>query len=435
MKQRAILVIDLPTLRLDWLESEMPRLHGLSKGWHRGPIRPVFPALTCPSHATLTTGAAPCGHGVIANGLFDRAGRTSEFWVFPDDVIQKPRIWDQFRAAGLKTGAFFLLNIRNGSADAILLPRPIHHEDGSMEMWCYHKPDGLYPRLVEEMNHFDLRKFWGPMAGIESSQWIGEAAKRTIVEEGLDLSFVYFPHTDYAPQKFGPSSDAYRQGHREIDGVLCDLIEGVSENVKEVSVVILSEYAMTDVNRCLLPNLVLREAGLLSIEMQNGKEHIDFGKSQAFALVDHQIAHIYCGAEKIETVKELFEGEEAIETVLSDLSGYGLDHERSGDVLLIAKRDAWFAYPWWHDSAMAPDFAKTVDIHAKPGYDPLEMFWDPKINGTAQDTSLIKGSHGAPASDPDQQASLLSNLPGIDRVGSTGDVFGALKASLELFNS
>lgn len=418
-----ILVIDLPTLRLDWIESEMPQLHALTRGWHRGAIAPVFPGLTCPSQATLTTGAPPSVHGIIANGIFDRQTRQPELWVFPDEAVGAPRIWERFSKAGHRTGVFFFLNIRDTKADVAILPKPIHRDDGSMEMWCWHKPDGLYLRLVKELKHFNLLKFWGPMAGIESSQWIADAAARTIVEEKLDLSYVYLPHTDYAPQKFGPNSDQYRAAHRQLDGLLAKMISSLTEQLGGLRVIIVSEYGITEVSRCLEPNRILRRAGLLKIETRDGREYIDYPNSPAFALADHQIAHIYCGRGDVARVRELFVEEIAVDGVFTDPAAIGLGHPRSGEVILVAKRDAWFAYPWWDDFALAPPFAKTMDIHNKPGYDPLEMFWDVKINGTAQDTSLIKGSHGAFARDPDQQAAILSNLPGIESAKSTADVF------------
>ncbi len=431
MTKSKILVIDLPTLRLDWIEMEMPRLHALAKNWHRSAIDPVFPALTCPSQASLTTGALPNRHGIIANGLFDRGTKQPEFWVFTDEKIQSRRIWEDFRAVEKKTGVFFFLNINGAKSDAIILPKPIHKPDGTMEMWCYHKPDGLYPELVKTMGQFNLLRFWGPMAGIDSSKWIAEAARRTILQMELDLSFIYLPHSDYAPQKFGPESEPYRAAHRELDGVLCNLIESLTESAPDLRVVIVSEYAMTEVRQYLEPNRILRGAGLLKIETRDGREYVGYANSPAFAMVDHQICHIYCGKENVPAIRSLFEAESAVEEVFTDAAKCGLAHPNSGEVILVAKRDAWFAYPWWDDFSVAPVWAKTIDIHNKPGYDPLEMFWDARINGTAQNLALIKGSHGAFPRDSDQKAALVSNLPGIENASSTRTVYEAIKNILE----
>ncbi|MBI3736325.1 alkaline phosphatase family protein [Candidatus Sumerlaeota bacterium] len=420
------LVIDLPTLRLDWIENEMPRLAALAKGWHRGPIDPVFPALTCTSQATLTTGVGPEKHGIIANGLYDRATRLPEFWTFTDEKIEAKRIWEKARESGAKTGVFFFLNINGAKSDVIILPKPIHKPDGSMEMWCYHKPDGIYPELVKEMGHFNLLRFWGPMAGIESSKWIAESARKMILKHDLDLSFIYLPHTDYAPQKFGPESDPCRKAHRELDGVMCDLIEALMERWKELKIVIVSEYAITPVSRCLKPNLKLREAGLIAIERRDGREYLDYVRTPAIALADHQVCHIYCAKENAARIAEMFRGENCVEAVITDARECGLVHPNSGEVILVARPDAWFAYPWWEDFSVAPDFANKIDIHNKPGYDPLEMFWDVKINGTSQDATLVQGSHGAFPRAANQRAGVVSNLPGIESARSTAEVHGIL---------
>lgn len=434
MKPPKVLVIDLPTLRMDWIETEMPRLAEISRGWTRGPVEPIFPALTCPSQATMTTGAAPREHGLVANGIFYRATGQPEFWVFHDTAIQARRVWEDYSEAGLKTGVFFFLNINEAKADAILLPKPIHHDDGSMSMWCYHKPEGFYPDLVKTMGHFNLLKFWGPMAGIDSSKWIGKATLAAFERFDLDLAFVYLPHTDYAPQKFGPNSDANRKAHRELDGVLADLIEGARAAAPETRVVIVSEYAITDVSRWFAPNRALRRAGLLAINEVNDRELLDYQACRAFAMVDHQICHVYCDPADRAVVRAAIEADPdaaaAIESIVEDPAEVGLDHERSGELILIARRDAWFTYPWWDDFARAPEFAKTMDIHNKPGYDPIEMFWDPKINGIAQDPSLIKGSHGAPARDPDQQACVLGDLEGLDTVKRLADVHALLMSRI-----
>ncbi len=426
MNSEKIIVIDLPTLRLDWIETEMPRLAALAKNWHRSAIEPIFPALTCPAQASLTTGAPARVHGIIANGLYDRTTRLPEFWVFHDEKIQAKRIWETYGEKGRKTGVFFFLNINGAKADAVLLPKPIHKPDGSMEMWCYHKPEGLYPELVKEMGHFNLLRFWGPMAGIESSKWIGEAARKTILKHNLDLSFIYFPHTDYAPQKFGPDHPASRKAHQELDGVLGSLIEPLLEQWKDLRVVIVSEYGITDVNHCVYPNRILRAEGLLAVENHNGREHLDYAKTPAIALADHQLCHIYTAPENAARIRELFEREMGVEAVITDPRACGLDHPNSGEVILVAAPDAWFAYPWWDDFAVAPEFANKMDIHNKPGYDPLEMYWDVKINGTSQDASLLKGSHGSFPRDDRQKAALISNLPGIESMRATTDLHGIL---------
>jgi hypothetical protein len=203
-----------------------------------------------------------------------------------------------------------------------------------------------------------------------------------------------------------------------------------------VRVVILSEYGITQASRPLHPNRILREAGFLSLKVDLGCEYLDPGTSRAFAVSDHQIAHIYVrDPADIPAVQELFSGIPGVEQVL-DTDGkrsMGLDHERSGELVLVSAADSWFTYYWWLDDSRAPDYARTVNIHAKPGYDPCELIIDPaipfpkaKIGWTLAkkvlgfrylmdviplDASLVKGSHGRVADDDTACPVFMSSEP------------------------
>jgi hypothetical protein len=86
----------------------------------------------------------------------------------------------------------------------------------------------------------------------------------------------------------------------------------------------------------------------------------------------------------------------------------GIDHPRSGDLIAIAEPDRWFAYYWWHDPERAPLYARTVDIHNKPGYDPVELFFDPQHRCVPIDERLVKGSHGRLPEDDANAAVLIA---------------------------
>jgi hypothetical protein len=230
------------------------------------------------------------------------------------------------------------------------------------------------------------------------------------------LQLVYLPHLDYVLQKVGPDGDVAKD-LGEIDalcGRLIDFFRG-----RGCRVVVLSEYGITAVRRVVHPNRILREAGLLAVKVDLGREYLDPGRSRAFAVADHQIAHVYVrNPADVPAVKALFEGTPGVELVLDGASRReaGLDHERSGEVVLLSTGDAWFTYYFWLDDARAPDYARTVNIHAKPGYDPCELFLDPGLAfpklavGKALlrkalgfrylmeviplDASVVRGSHG-----------------------------------------
>ena len=153
------------------------------------------------------------------------------------------------------------------------------------------------------------------------------------------------------------------------------------------------------------PNRMLREAGLLKVIETDDGEHLDFADSKAWALADHQFSHVFVqdsDPKMIKHVARLFTKQPGIAEVLTaeGLAEYRLDHPRSGDVVLISEPNSWQAYYWWHDDAKAPQFARTVDIHRKPGYDPVELFFDARTKSIPLNAKLVHGSHGAPANEP-----------------------------------
>jgi predicted AlkP superfamily pyrophosphatase or phosphodiesterase len=177
---------------------------------------------------------------------------------------------------------------------------------------------------------------------------------------------------------------------------------------------------------------VLRRHCWLSIKDELGLETLDCGGSRAFAVADHQVAHIYLNDPAIESqVRAAIEAEAGVERVL-DVTAQkelGLRHPRAGDLIAIAKPRSWFTYYYWPDAAVAPDFARTIDIHRKAGYDPAELFLDPKLrwpklriaafllrkklglrgllNVIPLDANLVRGSHGRVPEDESDWPMLL----------------------------
>jgi predicted AlkP superfamily pyrophosphatase or phosphodiesterase len=267
-------------------------------------------------------------------------------------------------------------------------------------MWCYSKPVGYYEELKEKFGEFNLASYWGPLASSKSSDWIANAAEYTLESERPNLLFVYIPHVDYSAQRFGKEGVQVRDDLKKADEIVGRLVQkattlGIRD---ETQFVILSEYAFNDVNGAVPLNLVLRDAGLLTIRSIQEKEYLDFEYSKAFAMVDHQVAHIYIKNGYEKEARSVLETTSGVDIVLdgNGKKDLAIDHERSGDLIAIAAKDKWFSYYWWYDEGKAPDFAHKVDIHRKPGYDPVELFIDPKTKSIPLDTNLIKGSHGRP---------------------------------------
>ena len=91
----------------------------------------------------------------------------------------------------------------------------------------------------------------------------------------------------------------------------------------------------------------------------------------------------------------------------------GLDHPRSGEVILVSEPHSWQAYYWWLDDQRAPGFARTVDIHRKPGYDPVELHVDMPSRTIPLDATRVKGSHGAPVHSDSQRGVIVASQPGV----------------------
>jgi predicted AlkP superfamily pyrophosphatase or phosphodiesterase len=258
--------------------------------------------------------------------------------------------------------------------------------------------------------------YWGPMVGIGSTEWIINGSMWLLQRERPQFHYIYVPHLDYAAQKFGPDSAQQAAACREADIQIGRLVDGVRAiGIRDAEFLVVSEYAMTAVSRVVYPNRVLREAGLAVVKEIDGREHLDPRASAAFAVVDHQFAHVYVrDRADIDAASGIFEGMKGIAQVLTgdERSRLGVNHPRSGEVVLVCEADAWLAYYWWHDDSKAPAFARTVDIHNKPGYDPVEMFFDPAMRSIPLNATLVRGSHGAPATMPDQIGVAVSSDPG-----------------------
>lgn len=397
----------------------IPHLSGLLQRGRMVPLRPPFPCVTIPVQASLTTGTYPAEHGMVANGLYDRQRFEVSFWEQPSSLVERERIWEAARRQRpeMKTAVLFWQNTLYAHADVVLTPRPLHLESGLVP-WCYSKPVGYYEEAARELGEFDLMSYWGPLASLKSSQWIADAAIYTLRRVQPHLLLVYLPQLDYSAQRFGPDSQAVEADLKAVDGLVGKILEAVEgmEWGRETAVVALSEYGFSAVRGALFPNRVLRDCGLLALREIRGKEYLDLEMSRAFALVDHQVAYIYVKPGYEAAARGALEGHEGIRWVMGEEEkrAHRVNHPRAGELIAVSQEDRWFAYPWWHDPEKAPEFARTVDIHRKPGYDPLELFFDPASHAISQDASLVKGSHGFPALGDDQMAALLVSGEGLE---------------------
>ena len=423
-----VILLSVPGLRGSDVEL-MPRLSALVEHGDRAELAATFPAVTCSAQANMTTGLPPSEHGVVANGFYWRERGEVEMWTSPNDCIERPQLWDVLheQSPGTTSAAWFPLHSKHCGADYVCTPAPVHHPDGSESLWCYTRPESLYGELLEELGHFPLHHFWGPMANIKSTAWIVSSAISAARRWRPNLFYVYLPHLDYAAQKFGPDSPQAIQAVTELDAEIGRMVDGFDAAYAGVEPLwlVASEYVITPVDHVFYPNRVLRDAGLLALRSSEAGEVIDYAASQAWALADHQLSHVFVrgGAEVVRRVADLLSAQPGVAEVVSpaEAAQYDLAHPRSGELIVVSEPSSWQAYYWWTDDAQAPAFARTVDIHRKPGYDPLEMFFDPVAKGIPLDAALVKGSHGAPAIDPAQRGVLLSSVRGVFVEGPTAD--------------
>ncbi len=377
-----VLVLNVAGLTPDLLGRDAPHLTALARQGGVRPLTTVTPAVTCSVQATFTTGLLPREHGIVANGWYFRDLAEVFLWRQSNLLVEGEKIWDTARKLDSRftcAKLFWWYNMHS-SADYTVTPRPIYLADGRKLPDIYTQPWGLREELNQQLGEFPLFRFWGPGADIVSSQWIKDCARYVYDQHKPILTLVYLPHLDYNLQRLGPNHPAIRDDVHRIDALCGELIEHVQKDGTHV--IVLSEYGITKVSGPVHINRMLREAGLLAVREELGRELLNAGASEAFAVADHQIAHVYVKSPyRIPEVKRLLEGVPGIELVLDAESKrrHSLDHPRSGELVALSLADRWFTYYYWRDDERAPDFARTVDIHRKPGFDPVELFIDPTL--------------------------------------------------------
>ena len=438
-----------------------PRLKALAQtGWSR-PIREVVPAVTCTAQASILTGQAPSGHGIVGNGWFFRETGEVRFWQQSNRLIEAEPLYVTAReragaeGRSFKTSQLFWWFNQGAAVDLSVTPKPYYAADGNKAFGISGTPTDLTSRLETELGTFPFHTFWGPGAGLACTSWIARSAAAVLRDDRPDLTLVYLPHLDYDPQRLGPSGSDLTRLVRELDDACEPLLDQAQRSGAQVWVV--SEYGHCDVNRAVEPNRVLRRAGLLQVRPGPFGEVFDPFGSRSFAVCDHQLAHVYVSdPEDIPRVVDLLGDQPGVARLLvgDARAKVGLDHPRSGEVVALSTPDAWFAYPFWLDDKLAPDYARTVDIHRKPGYDPCELFLDPALklpklriarrllakklgfralfDVIPLDPCLVKGSHGLPALDELDRPILIGSGPEPGSDLATTDVRDLLLGALGL---
>jgi predicted AlkP superfamily pyrophosphatase or phosphodiesterase len=448
MKVRPVLLLDVVGLTSPLLE-HMPQLRGLAGT--RAELGTVLPAVTCSVQSTFLTGLLPREHGIVGNGWYFRELGEVFLWRQHNRLVAGEKLWETARTAnpGYRAANLCWWYAMGASTNITVTPRPVYHADGRKSPDCYVRPPALHDELTAELGAFPLFRYWGPTASIASSRWIVAAALRVLRTERPELTMVYIPHLDYDLQRFGPSGPQAATAAAELDACLAPLLESACND--GVAIVVVSEYGITEARRPIDVNRALRQDGLLEVYTQQGMEYLDCWTSKAFAVADHQIAHVYVhDSSDLPRVRDLVAGLPGVDEVLDREAQcrHGLDHPRAGELVAVAEPDAWFTYYYWLNDARAPDFARGVEIHRKPGYDPAELLFDPQellvkvhaglnlirkkvglrytMRTVPLDASCVRGTHGRRPDTPAATPLLLCSeeVPGVGQRISATDVRG-----------
>ncbi|KRC42686.1 phosphodiesterase [Oerskovia sp. Root918] len=376
---KPVLLLDVVGLTEKAL-AHMPRLRQMAAGGWQTQLATVLPAVTCSVQATMMTGLAPAQHGAVGNGWYFRELGEVFLWRQHNKLVEGEKIWEAARRSNPdhRTANVCWWYAMGATTDVTVTPRPIYHADGRKSPDAYIRPPALHDELTGRFGEFPLFTYWGPTAAIASSAWIVDATRHVLRTHSPELTMAYVPHLDYDLQRFGPDSPEADAAAAELDTVLAPLLDDAANN--GIAVVVVSEYGIAEANRPVHLNRILRREGLLEVYVQDGKEQLDPWTSKAFAVADHQVAHVYVDdLSRLARVADLLRAVPGVDEVLDReaQARYGLDHARSGDLVVVAEPGAWFTYYFWLDDARAPEYARGVDIHRKPGYDPAELFFDP----------------------------------------------------------
>lgn len=420
-------VLNIVGLSKSLLGENTPGINAFAQKHGLHTYTPEFPALTTTAQSSILTGTTPQNHGIVANGWYDRETAEIRFWKQSNHIVHGEKIWETLRKTipTFTCAKLFWWYNMHSTADFTITPRPLYPADGSKHFDIHTQPMALRDELKAHLGDFPFPSFWGPSAGIPSSQWIAASAKWIEEKHSPTLSLIYLPHLDYCLQKDGPTSQNIPKETQAIDHLVTDLIHYLES--RHIKVLLLSEYGISPVTHPIHLNRLFRKKGWLSIKNELGRETLDPGGSKVFALADHQIAQIYCNTPALlPEVKNLLQTTPGIEEIRPQ------NHPRSGDLIAIAQPDSWFTYYFWENDHLAPDYARTIDIHRKPGYDPCELFIDPTIpfprakiakfllqkklrlrtllDIIPLDPTLVKGSHGRD-NVPDSEKPLLIGSP------------------------
>ncbi len=355
-----------------WVDSLIPA--------GRGAMSPTLPAVASSVQASMTTGCAPGKHGVVAGGVFRRQSRNLSLAERSNTLLSTKRFWHARDLPEAPSVALvFWANPLAGGGDVVLGAATYACPCGKVS----NQPAGLYDRLAEVCGPFDCDSISGQTASWRGSEWIARAAGEIWRSDGPDLMWVNLPGVDFELVRGGvaDNSASMDQALVDVDNWAGQLAQAVCDDGGQV--VVVSDGGYVDVSQAVSPNIALREAGLLVVSQTPDGPQVDMDASSAIAMVDHQVAHLYCaGEDAADEAAGVLAGVDGVDAVLprSELFCTGLGHDRAGERVAIAKPDAWFS----------PRSGAIEQL----GFDPCELICSDNASDNDARESLVAASRG-----------------------------------------
>ena len=399
-------VLNVVGLTPAMVKSGAPNLARWAAGAALARIRPAFPAVTCTAQSDYLTGRYPTTHGIVGNGWYAREDAEIRFWKQSNKLVQAPKIWERAR------GARPHVHVRQ----RVLVVQ--HVFDRGLHRHAAADVSGRRPKAARRLHRArrSARRASGEARDVPALQLLGTESVDRV--EPVDCGIGEARRSRSSRRRSRSSTcrtstttcsasvraiRRRRADVRQVDDLCGDLI--AFYEARGVQVVILSEYGLCDVTTPVHLNRVLRQHGLVAVREELGLEVLDPGASAAFVVADHQVAHVYVNDPSRQTSRSARSSRRRRASSGCSMprarAAHRIDHARAGDLVAIAEPKAWFTYYYWLDDRRAPDFARTVDIHRKPGYDPVELLLDPAIRVPALSVGwrLAKKSLGIPNAD------------------------------------
>ena len=364
---KRVAVINISGLSVDLIRNFTPRLNSWLSTVSCAPIQASFPVLSPSMQASFLTGSWPTDHGVVGNGWYE-ADQGLIHWQFPSGrLVQRPGIWQRMKARhkDFRCALIGWQHYFQDQCDVVVGFKPYRWAFWPTIPHLYIRPKSLLTRLAEEWDELKDMLYQKDKAmpsrirsGDEEVRWMSEYMMRTAqwieMHEQPHLTLISLPELAYQIPVKGYDDIQLKDVFANVDQLCMQLISLYEAN--GVQVLLVSDEVYVPVQHPIYINQILREEGLLEVISQFGQEFLDVMESKAFALADHQIAHVYVQDWKIaRDIKSCLKEIDGVAAIWDRVEKRNrrIAHPRAGDFILVAEPDRWFAYDYWQNKEAA----------------------------------------------------------------------------------